>query len=114
MGSRVSPSPSPKNVTAKPFPGWVPGGLRELRRVLRLLPPAKGCDVRNNFLRLVERTAGQQPSDLVDGPDAGGPRPAPAYVGECSDLAAAEALWQGGLRLGSALGLEPWKDFANE
>jgi len=72
-------------------------GLPAVRAALQVLPPAKVSDTRNGFLGLIDRTISSQPeaSDLS----------------ASEQLAAKRALWDGCLRLGSALELEPWVSF---
>jgi len=72
------------------------GEVPELRAALGALPPAKGSDVRNGFLVLVERMSG------VEGPGDDETLITP------EQLAVSETLWRGGLRLGAVLELEPW------
>merc|ERR1719424_2033168 len=74
------------------------GEVSELQAAIAALPPAKNSDVRNCFLRLVERTSG------VEG-HSGEDDPAAELTAE--QLVASESLWKGGLRLGAALELEP-------
>jgi len=72
-------------------------GLPAVRVALQGLPPAKVSDTRNGFLGLVDRTISSQP-EACD-------------LSESEQIAAKRALWDGGLRLGSALQLEPWVSF---
>jgi len=94
------------------------GGLPELRAAIQTLPPTKGSDVRNGFLVLVERSTGA--SAGVVGPEELGVWSAiadtlsPLRGGadtEARQVAAARALWRGGLRLGAAMDLRPWVVF---
>ncbi|CAJ1337145.1 unnamed protein product [Effrenium voratum] len=68
---------------------------------LQALPPAKGSDVRNGFLALLHRTV----HGIVDLPEG--------WWEETEDSDKATeghlALWSGGLRLGAALDLQPWR-----
>jgi len=88
--------------------------LRQLQRAIASLPVTKHSDLRNSFLRLVERAAGVSPGNFVDGT----PRstsPAANQDLEAGRLATTcEALWRGGLRLGAALELDPWVALLSE
>eukprot|EP00439_Symbiodinium_sp_Y106_P071784 s1878_g12.t21 len=69
----------------------------KLHAALQALPPAKGSDVRNGFLSLLHQTSSE--FEEIETPESEVSLP----------LQAAQALWQGGLRLGAALDLPPWK-----
>lgn len=75
-------------------------GLPAVRAAFQVLPPAKVSDTRNGFLGLIDRTISSQP-EARD-------------LSESEQIAAKRALWDGGLRLGSALELDPWVSFAAE
>jgi hypothetical protein len=70
--------------------------LERLQKALGSLPPAKGSDLRNNFLQIAERSIGREGDSDPDVPMDSETRHA---LGD---------LWHGGLRFGAALELEPW------
>lgn len=83
-------------------------GAGSLRSAMQSLPPAKGSDVRNNYLNLVDQTVGK----IAASSQAGGYETNSAQK-QRLQAAALENLWHGGLRVGAALDLEPWVSFAS-
>lgn len=84
-------------------------GSEKLRSALQALPPAKQSDVRNGFLALLHRTI----HGLVDLPENGWWEEGDEDADSTTQVAQAEALWSGGLRLGAALDFQPWRNFAS-
>lgn len=87
-----------------------------LRAAIDSLSPAKLCDIQNKFLKVVEFTLSHGVSRVGDGSNA--PNGNIAVLGECEDgqfdeavVREFKAIWNSGLCLGAALGLEPWLSF---
>eukprot|EP00929_Paragymnodinium_shiwhaense_P097777 TRINITY_DN59372_c0_g1_i1.p1 TRINITY_DN59372_c0_g1~~TRINITY_DN59372_c0_g1_i1.p1 ORF type:complete len:1143 (+),score=287.08 TRINITY_DN59372_c0_g1_i1:82-3510(+) len=89
--------------------------FRQLQTAVQSLPVTKHSDLRNSFLRVVERAAGLSPGNYVDGTPRSSPGGGAPQDLEADRLAATcQSLWCGGVRLGAALGLDPWVGFLAE
>jgi len=93
----------------EPTPGRA---LLAMRNALRKLPPTKGSDVRNSFLRLAEHTVSSRGPDLHVTSTTADP-PSDEEEDSIRRTAMAQALWQAGLRAGAALELQPWAGLAD-